>query len=40
MCNNHGSGYERFLAELSEISRIEDSMAELVKIGSNLMETD
>ncbi|SAM76107.1 uncharacterized protein UBRO_20510 [Ustilago bromivora] len=35
MRNNHGSGYKRFLAELSEISRIRGSMAELVEIGSS-----
>ena len=35
MHNNCGSGYERFLAELSEISRIEGSMAELIEIGSS-----
>ncbi|SPC61148.1 uncharacterized protein UHOD_11270 [Ustilago sp. UG-2017b] len=35
MRNNCGSGYERFLAELSEIGRIEGSMAELIEIGSS-----
>ena len=32
MCNNCRSGYVRVLAELSEISKINGSMAELVKI--------
>ena len=35
MRNNRGLGYERFLTEISEISRIKGSMAEPVEIGSS-----